>query len=425
VWGSTWKGRARMTSCRKKIDLRAPSSDDCARAARETESAGAGGAPRVYLDNAATTRVLPEVAAAMAEALMGRFGNPSSLHGAGRDARKALEDARAAVARCLGAAPREVVFTSGGTESDNLALFGTARALREKGRHLVTSAIEHPAVLSAARALEAEGWALTVVGVDGEGRVSPDDVERALRPDTVLVSVMLVNNETGVVQPVSEIARRARARGVAVHTDAVQGLGKIPVDVGALGVDLLTISAHKIHGPKGVGALWARAGADLRPSQVGGHQEWNRRPGTENVAGIVGFAVAAGRACRDLPRRAAAVRALRERLERGLTERVGRVRVNGAGAERVPAIASVSVEGAEGESMLIGLDLEGVCVSTGSACSSGSATPSHVLAAMGLPRERAQGSLRLSLSGETTAAEIDAAVEALARVAARLRAIAP
>jgi cysteine desulfurase len=414
-----------MTSCRKKIDLRAPAAADCARAAREPEAAGAGAAPRrVYLDNAATTVVLPEVAAAMAEVLTGRYGNPSSLHGAGRDARKALEDARAVVARCLGAAPLEMAFTSGGTESDNLALFGTARALREKGRHLVVSAVEHPAVLSAARALEADGWALTVVGVDGEGRVSPDDVERALRPDTVLVSVMLVNNETGVIQPVAEIARRARARGVAVHTDAVQALGKIPIDAPALGVDLLTVSAHKVHGPKGIGALWSRKGAALRPSQVGGHQEWDRRPGTENVAGIAGFAAAAEIACRDLAGRAAAVGALRDRLERGLSERVGRVRVNGAGAERVPHIASVSVEGAEGESMLIGLDLEGICVSTGSACSSGSATPSHVLAAMGLSRERAQGSLRFSLAGLTIAEEIDAAVEALARVAARLRAIA-
>jgi cysteine desulfurase len=416
-----------MTTCKKKIDLRNPSAADCERAAREAAAtAGAPDAPRrVYLDNAATTRVLPEIAEAMREALTGRYGNPSSLHGAGREARKGVEDARAYLARALNAAPPEIVFTSGGTESDNLALFGTARALAGKGRHLVVSAVEHPAVLLAARALEAEGFALTVVGVDGEGRVSPDDVARALRPDTILVSVMHVNNETGVVQPVAEIARLAKARGAVVHTDAVQAFGKIPVDVKALGVDLLTVSAHKIHGPKGAGALYVRKGAALRPVQTGGHQEWDRRPGTENVAGIAGFAAAAERAGRDLPGRVAAARALRDRLERGIAGRIGRARVNGGGAERSPYILNASFEDAEGESMLIALDLEGVCVSTGSACSSGSATPSHVLHAMRLSREEAQGSLRFSFSEETTAEEIDAALGALERVVARLRAMAP
>ncbi len=413
-----------MAKCKRTLDLRNPTPADCARAAREPAT-GAEGPRRVYLDNAATTRVLPEVAEAMRRVLVERAGNPSSLHAAGREARKLLEDARATVARCLGAAPTELLFTSGGTEADNLALFGAARALRERGRHLVTSAVEHPAVLAAARALEAEGWALTVVGVDGEGHVSPDDVERALRPETTLVSVMLVNNETGVIQPVGEIARRARARGALVHTDAVQAFGKIPVDARDLGVDLLTVSAHKIHGPKGTGALYVRKGTPLRPRQAGGHQEWDLRPGTENVAGIVGFAEAAARAHRDLAGGAEAVAALRGRLERGLAERVGRVRVNGGGAARAPHIASVAVAGAEGEAMLISLDLEGICVSTGSACSSGSAAPSHVLSAMGLPVEAAAGSLRFSLSGETTAEEIDCAIEALARVASRLREIAP
>ncbi len=236
---------------------------------------------------------------------------------------------------------------------------------------------------------------------------------------------MLANNETGVIQPVREIARRARDRGVLVHCDAVQAFGQIPLDVRELGVDLLTVSAHKIHGPKGTGALYVRKGTPLRPRQVGGHQEWDRRPGTENVAGIAGFAAAAALAHRDLPGLTASVRTLRERLARGLAERVGRLRVHGVRAERAPHILSVGVEGAEGEAMLISLDLEGVCVSTGSACSSGSAAPSHVLTAMGLPVEAAAGTLRLSLSGETTAAEVDFAVEALARIAARLRSIAP
>jgi len=414
-----------MAGCKRKIDLRRVSAADAARAVREPSAGNPFGPRRIYLDNAASTPVLPEVAAAMAEALAERYGNPSSLHGAGRDARKAIEDARAVVARVLGAAPAEIVLTSGGTESDNLALFGAAAALRGRGRHVVVSAVEHPAVLAAARALESDGGSLAVVGVDAEGRVSPDDVARALRPDTVLVSVMLVNNETGVIQPVREIARIAHERGVLVHTDAVQALGQIPVDVRALGVDLLTVSAHKIHGPKGSGALYVRKGTPLRPRQAGGHQEGDRRPGTENVAGIVGFAAAASLALRDLPARAAGIRALRDRLEAGLVERVGRVRINGAGADRAPHITSATVAGAGGEALLVSLDLEGICVSTGSACASGGAAPSHVLAAQGLSVEAAAGTLRLSLSGLTTAEEIDRAVETLSRVAMRLRAIAP
>jgi cysteine desulfurase len=424
----------------------------------------------VYLDNAATTRVHPSVVEAMTPFLTEGYGNPSSLHAAGRAARKAVDDARAAVARTLGAHPMEVVFTSGGTEADNLALFGAARARRAEGKggHVVVSAVEHSAVLNAAEALEEEGFAVTRVGVDAAGRVDPGDVGRALRPDTVLVSVMLVNNETGVVQPVAEIARLARASGVLMHTDAVQAFGKIPVDVRDLGVDLLSVSAHKIHGPKGVGALYVRKGTPLRPVQVGGHQEWDRRGGTENVAGIVGFGVAVERAMRELPARCARMEGLRERLERGIIERIERVKVNGGGGkgtgdtsrgtgdegrgtrergtatspvprppspasllspvplhERAPHLLNVSFEGAEGESLLISLDTMGVCVATGSACASGSVEPSHVLTAMGLPLELAQGALRFSVSEETTAEEVDYAVECLVKAVGRLREMSP
>jgi cysteine desulfurase len=411
--------------CKPKLDLRAPAAADVNRALTEAgvPETKDGPTPRIYLDNAATTRVHPAVAATMAHALTDGFGNPSSLHAAGREARKAVEDARAAIARHLRCAPREIVFTSGGTEADNLALFGAARALRAKGAHVVTTAIEHPAVHEAARALESEGVSVTFVGVDAAGRVDPAEIERALRPDTTLVSVMLVNNETGVIQPVAEIARRVRPRGVLVHTDAVQALGKMPVDIGSLGADLLAVSAHKIQGPKGIGALYVRKGVALLPRQIGGHQEWDVRPGTENLPGIVGFAAAVERAHRDLPGRIEALRALRDRLERGLAGRAGGVRVHGAGADRSPAILNASFEGVDGESLLIALDRMGVCVSTGSACASGSAEPSRVLAAMGIPRETAKGAVRFSLSDETTAEEIDAAIGCVERAVTRLRTI--
>jgi cysteine desulfurase len=414
----------KQTGCKTKVDLRAPTASALRRALAEPAGAAprAASPRRIDLDNAATTRVHPDVIEAMAGTMRKGAGNPSSLHAAGREARKALEDARAAIARHLHAAPREIVFTSGGTEADNLAFFGAARAHRTKGAHVVISAIEHAAVHAAAKALMDEGIAITWVGVDAEGRVSPDAVERSLRPDTILASVMLVNNETGVVQPVAEIARRVRSRGIRMHVDAVQAFGKMAIDAGALGADLLAVSAHKIHGPPGVGALYVRQGVPLHPRQVGGHQEWAVRPGTENVAGVVGFAAAADRAHRKLAERVAALRALRDRLERGLQERVAEVHVYGQEAERSPAILLVGFAGVNGESLLIALDRLGVCVSTGSACATGSAEPSRVLAAMGVPPDTAREAVRFSVADDTTEAEIDEAIACVAQAVAQLRA---
>lgn len=378
----------------------------------------------IYLDHNATTPPAPEVLDAVTRALADAFGNASSIHAFGQRAKAALDDARQEVAALIAADPGEVVFTSGGTESDNLALRGVIEAadLAVRPRLLVT-AIEHEAVLNTAKALARHGWQVTTLPVTRDGLVSLDALREQIGPDVALVSVMAANNETGVVQPVAEIAALAHEHGALVHTDAVQAIGKIPVSVKDLGVDLLSLTAHKFCGPKGVGALWIRRGTRLASGMTGGRQERNRRAGTENVPSIVGLGVAAQLVRTRLASDAARIGTLRDRLESGIVDRVPGVVVNGAGP-RVPNTANVSFEGVEAESLLIALDLEGIAVSTGSACSSGTLEPSHVLRAMGLPPRRVQGSLRFSLGPSTTADEIDRVLEVLPRLVNRVRSVA-
>jgi cysteine desulfurase len=375
---------------------------------------------RIYLDNSATTPLDAAVLEAMLPALGGIFGNASSIHLFGQEARAVVEEARRAVADLVGADTREVVFTSGGTESDNWALWGTLWGGRRPGGHVVTTRVEHPAVLATCAAMERRGVEVTRVPVDASGRVDPGAVADAVREGTILISVMHSNNETGVVQPVAEIAEIARKRGVPLHTDAVQSAGKVPVDVRELGVDLLSLSAHKIHGPKGVGALWIRKGTPIAPFLTGGAQERKRRAGTENVPAIAGFGAAARLAAERLPEMGGRVAALRDRFERGALMSIPGGSVNGRGP-RLPNITNLSFERLEGEAAVIALDLEGVAASTGSACSSGSLEPSHVLRGMGLRPEVVQGSLRFSLGRQNTEEEIDRALEILGKVVGRLR----
>ena len=379
---------------------------------------------RIYFDHNATTPVHPAVVEAMVAALRDDYGNPSSVHRLGQRAKARLDEARGAVAALIGAEPGEIVFTSGGTEADNFALRGAAEALEATGRrHVVVSAIEHEAVLNTARALGRRGWRLSIVPVDPRGVVAPEAVAECLADDTAVVTVMLANNEIGTIQPIAAIAELAHARGALVHTDAVQAVGKIPVDVGALGVDLLSLSAHKFNGPKGVGALWIRRGTRLVPLLTGGRHERNRRAGTENVPGIVGLGVAARLAREKLEGEAARLAALRDRLEAGILARVPGTAVNGGGAPRVPNTTNVSFERVEAESLLIALDLEGVAVSTGAACSSGALEPSHVLRALGLPPQRVQGSIRFSLGLGNTEADVDYVLDRLPALVEKLRAL--
>ncbi|PYV11104.1 MAG: cysteine desulfurase NifS [Acidobacteria bacterium] len=371
---------------------------------------------RIYLDNNATTRVDDAVVEAMLPFFRDTFGNASSIHTFGQLARAAVEDARRAVADLVGADTREIVFTSGGTESDNAALWGVYRSGYRPGNHVVTTRIEHPAILQTAKALAAAGAEVTYLPVDSSGRVEVAAVEAAITDRTVLISVMTANNETGVLQPIAQIAAAARARGIVFHTDAVQAVGKVPIDVRALGVDLLSLSGHKIHAPKGVGALYLRKGTPFAPFITGGSHERKRRAGTENVPGIAGLGEAARLARARLPEMAKRVGALRDRLEREIREKIAGVRVNGSTEHRVPTTSNLAFEGLEGEAAVIALDLDGVAVSTGSACSSGSLEPSHVLIAMGLRPDVVQGSLRFSLSYHTS----DAEVERLRRLARRV-----
>jgi len=380
---------------------------------------------RIYMDHSSTTPTRPEVVEAMLPYFKDAYGNASSVHGFGREARRAVESARETVASCIGASPEEIIFTSGGTESDNLALKGAALANQKKGRHVITSAVEHHAVLNPCAWLEKQGFEVTRLGVDGEGRLSVAALQEALREDTVLVSVMLANNEVGVIEPVAELAAAAHEAGALFHTDAVQAVGKIPVDVGELGVDLLTLSGHKFYGPKGVGVLYRRRGTRLEPLIEGGHHERNLRAGTENVPGIVGLAKALELACGELERESARLRALRDRLQQGIFERIPDVRLNGHPTERLPHLLNVSISGVEGESVLLGLDAKGIAVSTGSACTSGTLEPSHVLIAMGVPAETAHGSLRFSLGRANTEQDVDYVVECLAGVVERLRKMSP
>jgi cysteine desulfurase len=374
---------------------------------------------RVYLDHNATTPVDPRVVDAMLPFLREEYGNPSSLHWFGQRARAAVEEARAAVAALVGAEPADVVFTASGSESDNMAVRGVAARAKEPRRGVVVSAIEHHAVLNAAKGLREDGGPVAVVRASASGLVDLDDLAVKVDSSTALVSLMLANNETGVVQPVAEAARVARERGALVHCDAVQAAGKVKVDVRALGVDLLTLSAHKLYGPKGTGCLVVKRGTPMAPLVRGGGQERNRRAGTENVAGIVGFGAAARLAVESLEAEAARVAALRDRLEARLLALPGAAR-NGDGP-RLPNTTNVSFAGAEAEGLLIALDLEGVAVSTGAACAAGAVEPSHVLRAMGFPPERVQSSLRLSLGRSTTEADVDRAADVLASVLAKVR----
>jgi cysteine desulfurase len=375
---------------------------------------------RIYLDHAATTVVRPEVVEAMVP-LLGSSYNPSSVHAEGRSARAALDAARASVANILGVTPREIVFTGGGSEADVLAIVGTARALRERGRHVVTSAIEHHAVLHAVDVLEAEGWSVTRLPVDVDGLVDPADFAAALTPQTTLASIMLANNETGTIEPIAELAAIARAHGVRFHTDAVQAGAWLRLDAPALGVDLLSLSAHKFNGPKGVGVLVVRTGTAVEPIVVGGGQEHGLRAGTENLAGIVGLATALTLAAAEREVAGARVAALRDRLEAGIRAAIPDVIVAGASAPRLPNVLAVAFADAPSDALLIRLDLEGIAASAGSACAAGSLEPSHVVAALGLPERFRLGFLRFSLGRQTTAEEIDAVLARLPGVLVGVR----
>ncbi len=379
---------------------------------------------RIYLDHNATTPPHPAVVERMMTALADDFGNPSSVHHFGQRAKAAIDEARSATAALIGADPGEVVFTSGGTESDNFAIRGVAEALEPTGRrHLVASSIEHEAVLNTLKALARRGWTTTLLPVDQTGIVSPDALAAALTDQTAIVSVMHANNEIGTIQPVADLARIARARGALFHTDAVQSAGKIPVDVRTLGVDLLSISAHKFYGPKGVGALWIRRGVRLQPPITGGKQERSRRAGTENVAAIVGLGVAAEVARAKMTAEAARLAGLRDHLEEGILAAVSGTAVNGARSPRVANTSNISFDRVEAESLLIALDLAGIAVSTGSACSSGTLEPSHVLKAMGLPPHRTQNSIRFSLGTANTEADVERTIAVLPGIVEKLRSL--
>jgi cysteine desulfurase len=377
---------------------------------------------RVYFDYNATTPLSPVAVEAVVRATTDIFGNASSVHHFGQQAKATLDDARSAVAALINADPSEIVFTSGGTEADNFAIRGAAEALEPSGRrHLVASAIEHEAVLNTLKALARRGWRTTLVPVDHSGIVSPERVREAMADDTALVSVMHANNEIGTIQPIAAIAAVARERGALMHTDAVQSAGKIPVDVRALGIDLLALSAHKLNGPKGAGILWVKRGTRMQPITFGGKHERNRRAGTENVPAIAGLGAAVQLASRKMTEEAARVGALRNRLEEGILSLVPGTMVNGLREARVPNTTNISFERVEAESLLIALDLEGIAVSTGSACSSGTLEPSHVLRAMGFPAHRTQNSLRFSLGMFSTEEEVDRVIEVLPRLVEKLR----
>ena len=380
---------------------------------------------RRYLDYAATTPAHPEVLKAMQPYFTDAFGNPSSMHSYGQEARDAVEKARAQVASFLGAQPMEIVFTSGGTEADNTALEGVAYANESRGNHIIISSIEHHAVLETCHFLEKRGFKVTALPVDGYGLVDPDDVKKAITSKTILVSVMHASNEVGTIEPIAEIGKITREKGVYFHTDAVQTVGHIPVDVNELKVDLLSVSAHKLYGPKGVGALYIGKDTEIIPFMHGGGQEDGRRGSTHNVPGIIGLAKAVEIARKEMAEEAGRVTAFRNRLIKGLLESISHMRLNGHPTNRLPNNANVSIDFVEGEAMVLQLDLEGICASSGSACSSLSLEASHVLTAMGIPAERARCSLRFTLGMWTTEEDIDTVLEVLPRVVTKLRAISP
>lgn len=380
---------------------------------------------KVYLDNNATTPIRSEVFEAVKPFLTEIWGNPSSIHWAGRNARGPVDDAREQVARFLNASAGEIIFTSCGSESNNLAIKGATSYYAKKGKHIITTRVEHPAVLETCKYLEKNGHPVTYLTVDRQGMLDLDEYRRAFRDDTVLVTVMMANNETGVIFPIREMAGIARERGVLFHTDAVQASGKVALDVKDLGVDMLTISGHKLYAPKGVGALYARKGVRLENLIHGGHQERGRRAGTENVPGIIAIGKAAELAHKELPEIGPRLLKLREKLEHRLKERISDVQVNGHPTQRLPNTLNMSFFFIEGESILLSLDMEGVAVSSGSACTSGSLEPSHVLLAMNIPAEKAHGSVRFSFGKDTTEEEIDYVIEVLPPIIERLRSYSP
>jgi len=380
---------------------------------------------RIYLDYAATTPTHPEVVKTMLPYFTQNFGNPSSIHSFGTEGRKAVEEARHKVADLIGAKDKEIIFTSGGTEADNFAIKGVAHAMEHKGNHIITTSIEHHAVIEPCKFLEKRGFKVTYLPVDKYGLVDPDDVKKAITDKTILISVMHANNEIGTIEPIAEIAQVARERGIYFHTDAVQTVGHLPVNVDKLGVDLLSISAHKLYGPKGVGALYIKTGTRILPFMHGGDQERRRRASTENVPGIAGFGKACEIAQREMHSERERLTSLRDKLIKGILQRIDHSRLNGHPTQRLPNNVNVSLEFVEGESMLLNLDLAGIAASTGSACSSSSLEPSHVLLAIGLPPEVAHGSLRFTLGRETTEEDIDYVLETLPPIVEKLRAMSP
>ncbi|MBP0990640.1 MAG: cysteine desulfurase NifS [Oscillospiraceae bacterium] len=379
----------------------------------------------VYADNSATTKISPKALDAMMPYLTEEYGNPSSIYSKGREAKKAVEEARRKVAKAIGAETNEVYFTSGGSEADNWAIKGTARRLAKKGKkHIITTVFEHHAVLHTVSSLEKEGFEITYIKVSKDGYVDPEDVKNAIRDDTAIVSVMYANNEIGSIQPISEIGAICHKRGVLFHTDAVQALGNVEIDVKKQNIDMMSMSAHKVHGPKGVGALYCRKGIILQNLIDGGAQERSKRAGTENTAGIVGFGSAIEEICENIPERAKRISQMRDKLLANILK-IDRVRLNGGMENRMPGNINVSFEGVEGESLLLWLDLNGICASSGSACTSGSLDPSHVLLAIGLPAEIAHGSLRISLGDYNTMEDVDYISEKIPEIITRLRAMSP
>ena len=379
----------------------------------------------IYLDNAATTKTAPEVVEAMLPYFTEHYGNPSTVYSLGGESKKAITEARETIANALGAQTEEIYFTAGGSESDNWALKATAEAYKSKGNHIITTKIEHHAILHSAKALEREGFDVTVLPVDADGVVAPEAVEAAIRPDTVLVSIMAANNEIGTIEPLEAIGEVCKRHGVVFHTDAVQAFGHIPLNVEQMHIDLLSVSAHKFHGPKGVGFLYIRKGVKLLPFMDGGAQEKNRRAGTSNVAGIVGMGEAAQQAMENMDATMAKVAAVRDHLISRIEAEIPHAKLNGHRTNRLPGNVNFCFRFIEGESMLMLLDAQGVCASSGSACTSGSLDPSHVLLAIGCPHEIAHGSLRLSLSEETTMEDADFVVDQLKEIIPRLRSMSP
>ncbi len=379
----------------------------------------------IYLDNAATTKTAPEVVEAMLPYFSEHYGNPSSIYSLGTESKKVVSEVRESIAKSLGAANNEIYFTAGGSEADNWAIKATAEAYVQKGKHIITSAIEHHAVLHTCEYLEKRGFEVTYVGVDENGILKLDELEKAIRPDTILISVMFANNEIGTIQPIKEIGRIAKEHGVLFHTDAVQAYGQLPINVDEYQIDMLSASAHKLNGPKGIGFLYIRKGLKTRSFIHGGAQERSRRAGTENVPGIVGLGAASARAFSRMEEKTKKEIELRDYLIRRIEEEVPYCRLNGDRTQRLPNNVNFSFRFVEGESLLIMLDMRGICASSGSACTSGSLDPSHVLLAIGLPHEIAHGSLRLTLSEENTKEELDTTVEAIKEIVARLRDMSP